>query len=68
MAHGSSLKMTSFKVVYGMDPPMVTHYRVPTMSVHNLDTMLRDWDLMLDAIKTHLACGQACMKTTEDKH
>lgn len=60
--------MTPFKVVYGRDPPPIVRFEENSTKNPELESLLKQRDLMLAQIKEHLVHAQQLMKNNADKH
>lgn len=61
-------KMSSYEVVYGKHPPLVTSYLPWTSKVQEVDTLLQIHVRTLVALKTNLEMAQNHMKWQVDRH
>lgn len=60
--------MTTFRVVYGRDPPALLRYEQGSTESADLETQLLERDAMLVEVKKHLTHAQQLMKNNADKH
>ena len=62
-----SLQTTTFKVLYGRDPPPLLRFEPGSTANFELDVALRERDEMLDDLKHNLLRAQEIMKQQADK-
>lgn len=62
-----SLQTTPFKVLYGRDPPALVRFEPGSTSNFELETALRERDMMLESLKSNLLRAQDIMKRQADK-
>ena len=62
-----SLQTTPFKVLYGRDPPALVRFEPGSTSNFELETVLRERDMMLESLKSNLLRAQDIMKRQADK-
>ena len=67
-SYQTSTRLTPFEVVYGR-PPLVLHrYELGTTIAAQVESTLRDPDVILGTLKDNLVVAQDRMKTNSDKH
>lgn len=59
--------MTSFKALYGRDPPTLTRYQHNSLDPVTVQEQLTDRDKLLSQLKANLARAQQVMKCHADK-
>ncbi|XP_073056862.1 uncharacterized protein [Primulina eburnea] len=59
--------MTTFEAVFGKPPPSIPFYIPNSSSVEAVDTLLRDRDELLSALRAHMLQAQEQMKIHADK-
>lgn len=64
----TALHCTTFKLVYGHDPPTLLAYEEGTTQNFEVDVMLKEREVMLNSIKDNPLRAQAIMKNNADKH
>ena len=60
--------MTTFKAIYGREPPRVIKYGFPSSPIDSIDQMLCDRDSNLELLRFNLHKAQMRMKNQADKH
>ena len=58
--------VTPFKVVYGRDLPPLIRYEWGSTANHEVESLLLQWDAVLDELKRHLHRAQQKMKVHAD--
>lgn len=65
--YNSSLKLTSFKALYGRDPPhLLKGTTIPSL-LEEVNELTQERDYMLHALKSNLVEAQAQMKASADQ-
>ncbi|PKU84571.1 hypothetical protein MA16_Dca017958 [Dendrobium catenatum] len=64
----SASQMTSFKVLYGRDPPHLVHFGSSSTPVSSVEVYLEERDRVLEELKRHLLRAQQIMKKQADGH
>ncbi|TYK26803.1 disease resistance protein [Cucumis melo var. makuwa] len=64
----SSARTTSFQIVYGRPPPPLVHYRDRKSNNNSVEQLLKERDLVINALKENLLIAQNKMKKQADLH
>lgn len=67
-SYHTSSQTTSFKILYGRDPPHLVHYGYRTTLVSHVEQYLEEHNQMLAELKRHLSPAQQIMKRQADSH
>ncbi|KAH9681158.1 hypothetical protein KPL71_026857 [Citrus sinensis] len=64
----TSIQMSSFKALYGREPPVIPSYTGSSTSIQALDELLLERDALLTALKTNLLAAQHRMQQKANAH
>nr|GEV05704.1 retrotransposable element Tf2 [Tanacetum cinerariifolium] len=67
-SYHTSSKATSFKILYGRDPPKIIPYETSSSPTFEVDKYLEERDRVLDDLRKNLLKPQQIMKAQSDSH